>query len=407
MRKRRFGRHFSRQTLLRASALAVLGLGLAGAVVHAFAPASFGPGSPLTRPMRGEDPTHLFSRLNNQLLNSPTMPAEADYAAVGKAATQVPLSAEPFFLFGFRALSDGDRVRGTRLIEEARRRNPRHRLARLLWLDHLLTTNRTAEATVELAAIRRLVPEATDMIVDQLARLAVDPRSAGAVAKTLRSEPLLDDVLERLARNGADVGQILTLAASGRRESEGSPSAPWKIVILTRLVDAGQYQRAHALWRQFGRVGTAQATVYNPQFAEVAGGPPFNWQLATGAIGGVEPLRGGGLSIDYYGRESGDIATQLLLLQPGRYRLQFNAEGNAPGQGTVLQWRLTCAKAGGAVLVDAPLKGISYKPQTVRQVFDVPGDCPAQWLRLQGVSGEFPTPQIAQISQFSLQRVGP
>jgi len=100
-----------------------------------------------------------------------------------------PLAEEPFLLEGVAAIAKGDERRGEALLEEAKRRNPRNRMARLLLLDRYLRTDRAREAAAELGTLTALIPRTVDVLIPQLAKMITDPKTAGTLRGALNNNP--------------------------------------------------------------------------------------------------------------------------------------------------------------------------------------------------------------------------
>lgn len=339
-------------------------------------------------------------------------PPAADPAFIAQAAARSPLSADPFVFAAVHALAAGDGTRATRLLEEARHRNPRHRLARALLIERYVRESRPREAGVELATLNRLVPDASQVISDGMADLAARPATAQAVTGALRGDPAIDGVLLKMVQKGAAPGAVLALARN-RGALPQSGADAWRGALLDRLVKAGDFTHARTLWRSFGG-GSADApidAVFNPEFAALSAAPPFNWTLATGEVGAAELRKRGGLSVEFFGRASGPLVSQLMTLPPGRYRLQFVAEGDAKGTTSKLVWMVRCAAAGrapgeGRALLSAVIAGVSGPPRRLGADFAVPADCPAQWLVLEGQASDFRDHEFVEITAFALRRAG-
>lgn len=320
--------------------------------------------------------------------------------ALGRA----PLTEEPFFLAAVDAMANKRDEEGERLLLEARRRDPRARTARLILLDRYLRTNRVAEAGIEIAALNRLMPRAAEVLIPELVRMVREPRTGSALVKVLAHEPALQQaVLARLAESGADPAVLLDIASSSRATAGTPEGLPWQRALLARLVSKGDLQRAHSLWRSFAGLGGGGTDkgLYDGSFRGAPGAPPFNWQLLSSPAGVAERVAAPALQVDYYGRENVDLATQLLMLRPGSYRLQFRVEGDATGQGSQLLWTVTCTGSK-AQLLSIPLKEIDYTPRTLSGVFTVPAGCAGQWLKLTGAAGEFPKGQSATIADVQV-----
>lgn len=351
------------------------------------------------------DPSEVFERAGADLAGGVSREA---YIPIAAAAARAPLAADPYFLYAVRSAAQGDRVGAIRRLEEARRRNPRHRPARLLLLEQYVRQDRISEASVEMVAIARLIPQTSELLVGQLARLASDPETRAATRRALRDDATVDLVLERLVRHGTAPDLVLTFAGSRARPQPGAQQPRWQPLLVDALVQRGNVDRGYALWRRFTGIAANQPRggLYDPQFRGLPGSPPFNWSFSSNETGAVERGRGGTIDVSYFGRVSGELASQLLLLAPGRYRLQFRAEGNASGDGSKLIWRVTCRDAQ-RPLLELPIRGVNYTPRQVAGEFVVPpSGCGSQWLRLEGQSAEFPTTQSATISSFELRPAG-
>ena len=110
---------------------------------------------------------------------------------------------------------------------------------------------------------------------------------------------------------------------------------------------------------------------------------PFNWYFPA-TTSGVAERSPTGLQVEFYGRDTAELAGQLLTLAPGRYRLSVIAEGAADGEGSKLSWTLECLQSK-ARLGELVLTKVSYSPRRLGGEFTVPAQgCPAQWLRLIG-----------------------
>ena len=323
--------------------------------------------------------------------------------AAVQALARAPMAEEPLFLAATQAVMRRDNAAALPLLEEARRRNPRSRLSRLLLLDQYLRAGRVADAASEMTVLARLLPEASKVLVPELARMAADPASQRALITVLRQDPDMHQaVLRHLATADASDALILKLAREG---ASGAPSEPpvWPAILLHNLVQRGDIGRAKQLWRELSATKTGDSLVYNGRFAQDSALPPFNWALDTTPAGVAEIGRKPGLQVEYYGRQKAALASQLLTLSPGSYRLELQVEGNASGEGSRLAWDVSCAGSS-ASLGRADLVGIGYDRKKVSIGFAVPRTgCNAQWLRLNGEPAEFPKTQNVFITNLDIR----
>ena len=317
-----------------------------------------------------------------------------------------PLADEPFLLAGIDAVAKGQTARGETLLTEARRRNPRSRITRLVLLDRYIRTGRTADATLEISALNRLMPRASELLVPELAKMVSRKEQRATVTRVLLQDPeLFNAVLAHLAKNNADPDLVLELAAAQPR-SNVAVQRDWQALLVDQLVKRGDPGRALQMWQSFGGQPRAAGNgVYDGSFQGKPGLPPFNWAFFANPGGIAERSRGGGLDVIYYGRDRSELAKQLLTLAPGRYRIRFGAEGGSSGEGGNVAWQLKCEANKNSVL-DMPISNVTSTPRTYSAEFTVPGGCAAQWLTLAGVPGEYPTEQTITLRDLVIERSG-
>jgi hypothetical protein len=387
-----------RLLILSAAALAVAWL-----VVVSGAARAFPPQSPLAERFAAGDTHRVFRQAQEELVTTKGKISDQTAERVVAAVAEAPLAADPFFIQGMRALSAGNLSNGERLLTEARERHPRHRLVRVLLLAVYVQTQRAALAAQEIAVVSRLMPQASQLLVPEIAKLAREPGTRGAVIEAIGADPLMDEVLNFLAAQGAEPELLQALAV--RRPAVGQARLlPWQSAAIETSLQRAGVAAAYALWRRFSGMGAGESyLLYDPGFEGRPGGPPFNWEFASSNVGSAERARGSALSIEFFGRVSGPLVSQLLVLPPGRYRLAFEAEGDAKDGS--LKWRVGCRS--GQTLVEIPLRGLTFAPKPFAGEFAVPaGGCDGQWLRLEGVAAEFATPHSARITGLSLTRSG-
>jgi hypothetical protein len=139
--------------------------------------------------------------------------------------------------------------------------------------------------------------------------------------------------------------------------------------------------------------------LFDAGFADEKSPPPFNWALTSSAVGLAERQPGGRLHVIFYGQEDGVLASQLLLLPPGRYRLAMQLSGDAARAKSLL-WSVTCANSN-ATLAHVPLD--SAAAATGWPIM-VPDNCPAQRLELLGTAPDLPQQVDMSIGNLRLSR---
>jgi hypothetical protein len=312
---------------------------------------------------------------------------------------------DPFLIEGMTGLFRRQDARAEAMLSEALARNPRSRLARLFALEVRLRRGQAAGAARDMAILTRLMPDAQQVFVPELARMARDPRTSRALRQALRTDRRLHGlVLHHLAQQGANLDLILRIAGDLPGATPDPEIADWRATLMNALAAKGDITRAYLLWRNFTGAEGEPGGVYDGDFQGRPGLPPFNWRLASSEMGAAERARRGGLEVQYYGRTAGELASQLLMLQPGRYRIGFHAEGDLNSPQHRLIWRLQCHR-GNRTIMELPLANITYAGRTVVADFTVPANCQGQWLRLVGEPTEFPKIENVLIRDLQIRRM--
>jgi len=325
-------------------------------------------------------------------------PRAATIDRLQELARKAPLAVEPFLINGALAEMDGRNDFAETLYLEARRRDPRSQAARYFLSSRYFATKRIPDGLEEIAVLARLVPDAELQFVPALASFAQSPGAVPALRRFFSSSQRTEDaVLAQLAAEARNADLILALA-SPKATAPEKPVPAWHNALLTNLVQAGQYEKAYAIW---GRLGGGRPTraLFNPTFRPIAAPPPFNWAFETSKAGVVEPSENG-LKIVYYGRDDAILLSQLLLLRVGSYQLIGQAEGAPRIDG--LAWSLSCLPGKQAVTTLALVR-----PGVKKARFDIPASgCRAQLLELKGTSSEGAQPSELTIPRVDIARVG-
>ena len=325
-------------------------------------------------------------------------PPQGALADIALAARLAPLSHDAFLVRGIRAQQAGDLQGAARSFIAARQRAPREAAPRYFLAELYIRTGRGADGLRELATLARLLPNGSANVAPSLAAYAKTSGDIANLKAILGENPVLErEVLVELAKDPSNADLAIRLAGGVR--TPGGEAEDWVKVLLPNLVQAGQFERAYRLWAAVSEERT-RGTIFNSSFQSSTAPPPFNWSYRADSTGIAESDGRGGLHVLFYGREDSILASQTLLLAPGRYRISMLVEGNPDN---MVLWSLTClpAKSG---LLDLSL-GESARSLTT-QDFTVPAGCPAQMLELQGRAGEMPRDADITISKLKLTRTG-
>lgn len=315
-----------------------------------------------------------------------TAPAQVR-ADMRRVAALAPLSADPFLIEGAVAQSEGRGGKAETLLFTARDRDPRSRGTRFLLADRFIRTGRIAAGLIEMHALVSLQSRGAEAFGPALVAYARSPGAIPQLRSFFSEYPQVEEnVLAVLANDAANADLVLALATR-----EPSPQPAWHANLVSALVATGQYAKAYRNWARLSRV-RADRGLFNPAFAPHGAPPPFNWQFAETTDGVAEPDGKGGLDVLYYGRANAVLASQLLFLALGDYRLSM-AVDDTGGEGS-LHWTVRCVNDQKKILEMALRAG------ALAANFRVEESCNAQWLELAGVSSE--TPRISEMKVRAL-----
>jgi hypothetical protein len=317
--------------------------------------------------------------------------APATFSRITEAARKMPLAPEPFLVRGVRAQIAGDRTLAGEAFRAAELRDGRAIAPRYFLADLYFRAGDARSGLREIAVLSRIVPNGVGSLAPYVAAYSKNPRNWPALKALFRSDPALEDAtLSALSADPGNADLVLKLGNVRNR----APGATWQDRLVTSLVTAQQYGKARSLWAQIAGSGPVSG-IFDPAFADSKAPAPFNWVLTSSTVGLAE--RRNGLHVIFYGQEDGPLAAQLLLLEPGAYRLAMPVTGDK-GHARSLVWSLTCANS------NAPIGRIALDEAAARGwAFTVPAGCAAQRLELSGVSSDMPQQVDVTIARLQLE----
>ena len=114
----------------------------------------------------------------------------------------------------------------------------------------------------------------------------------------------------------------------------------------------------------------------------------------------AEPEGEGRLHVYYYGRENVALASQLLMMNPGNYRLSMQIHGVAPTIRS-LAWNVRCIPSGEQI---ATISLASARRGGLVGDFGVPTNCSLQRLELVGVALDMVEQADISLSELRIER---
>ena len=320
----------------------------------------------------------------------------AAFAMMDDAALKAPLASEPFLVRGVQNELRGEGADAQLAFEAAQRRDPRSLAAAYFLADRYFRLEDANRGLREVAALARLSPGGNLAVAPYLAGYARSPSNWPALRAMFRANPgIAEPTLLVLASNPDTAPAVLALADP----KEKAQDAHWLAPLLNSLTAAGKYEEARGVWERATRAN-APGLIYDGSFRDRNSPPPFNWSLTSSTVG-VAERQAGRLHIIFYGQEDGILATQLLLLQAGQYRLSMQLVGDN-ARAHSLTWSIWCDKS------EAPIASVNLDVAANRGwSFAVPPNCPAQWLRLSGMSSDIAQQVDVMVASLKLDKASP
>lgn len=321
---------------------------------------------------------------------------DSAFATMADAAAKDPLASEPFLVRGVRAELTGDGAAAQRAFQAAQWRDPRSLPAAYFLADRYFRLGDAGRGLREIAALSRIAPSGRATVAPYIAAYAASPVNWPMLRQLFQSNPdLAASALAVLARNPASAPAVLALADRRQKLAD----APWLPSLLNSLIQSGKYGQARAVWeRANGARVQPGELLHDAAFTDRSSVPPFNWELTSSTVGFAERQPGGRLHVIFYGQEDGFLASELLMLPSGSYRLSMRLIGDR-AQSRALSWSLWCDK-GTEPLTSATVDALAAHAL----VFQVPSGCPAQWLKLGGASSDIPQQIDVTISGLRLEK---
>lgn len=300
------------------------------------------------------------------------------------AARRDPLAYEPFLFAGAAGFSTErsiGSVHDAALLQEALRRNPRSRQARVLLMRHAVGTGDLRGAIAQLSVLDRLSQANAARLLAALgASITTENQVAEAATAMARYPGLYDPFVAGFASVPKPAALNLALATRLpasviRRDTVGRQ-------LVDRLARNGDFAGARAVWaRMGGRRG--RGLVDDPGFAAPKSQPPFGWEFIESLSGVAERQRDGTVFVDYYGRVAGSLLRQLVTLAPGAYRAVLDVEPTAKNSGAIAL-QVSCA-TDGRVLARQPIAATRPGRTKLKLPVTIPAGCAGQFVELVGL----------------------
>jgi hypothetical protein len=282
----------------------------------------------------------------------------------------------------------------------------RRSLATNLWLvQRAVERGDVGRALGGMDLALRTSTAAPNVIFPVLARAAADPSLAVPIAKLLDRpsdwrEQFLDYAIANSGSGQALLPLVLQMRDRGFIREKGVDRA-----LIAQLVKAGAFASGNRVQQAYGPPVGPSVLIRDGSFGEPQFTYPFGWGLIESAAAWA--TRDGTMLhpiLSYRGTPggTGQVATQLLTLEPGTYHLRtLNAA--APADPTALPfWTITCADT---PPVQIALIDVATRDDAVAEAdFRVRPGCNGQWLALNLRASDLHDGQSGAIRSVNLVR---
>ena len=284
-----------------------------------------------------------------------TLRADDPEAAVGllrRAFAENPADVRPLVALAGLAQAQGDQHRAEALLATAVQLAPAdpwvHEQVAAYWIIRQDVEPAMRHWSIAL----EIDPQAKQRLFPLLMRLAEDPRTRFAFKRVAQSPPTWwDPFFAQIAANAKDLETVRVLHTM-RRQSEQAPATDTeRKVFVERMIKSGQIAEAYVDWvsgldrEQRQNLGL----LFDGGFELEPSQWGFGWHMhsepralvdrgSTFGVDGSQALRL--IFKDHQGPFGG--VSQLLFLDPGRYRLSGRVATDSLDSAGGIQWRVQC-----------------------------------------------------------------
>jgi hypothetical protein len=317
----------------------------------------------------------------------------AAIGAIGRQAARAyrrdPTALTSVTTLGFIAGSRGQEEKAGRIFRYAERLSRRDPETQLWLIEQSVKRDDVRGALVHYDTVLRSSPGLWPHLQPILISASSDGNIARELNRVLRARPNWSrDLLIRFADEGRDAVALATVSR-GILDQDVDEDRLVLLRVLDRLVSLGRFDLA---WAEYELATRAQGRVppllRDGQFRSERVLPPFDWDFADG--GRLSPERRlrdrSGSSFALYlpvaASTEGEVARQLLRLEPGAYQLGAQV-GEVP-QDRLRRpfFKVACTGEPERRLLQADFPPATASGRSIASRFVVPAGCRNQWLSI-------------------------
>lgn len=313
---------------------------------------------------------------------------------------------------GLQAALVGDEARAAKYFLIAASLSLRDTAAQLWLIEERVRNNDVEGALYHYDIAMRASAQAQDVLIPVLVSATSEPHLIEPLAQLLVRDPSWKvayyRALLRPPSTGAGGGALVETIRRLDPRSDLTELRPLPALIVSN----GRYPEALRAYVAISGGDAADGElVRNGGFERANVTPALEWELTSTSELLAEPGPAEGANGDaaLYARAEfgaqGSVARQLLVLEPGEYRFRSIAgrgSGPAPAR---LSWRVVCADGAATPILDLVVNLTGTQQRDVRSMFQVPANCPGQWLSLEIAAGDVAEGAEAWVDAVAIERL--
>lgn len=308
---------------------------------------------------------------------------KAAVLAARQALLRDPTSVLAVATLGLAAQIDGNIARARQFMRYGQYLSRRDLRTALWAIEYAVQRNDVAGALHQYDIVLRTSQKAGDLLFPVLSSAISDANVRAELVKVLKNEPIWSEFfLNYAADNGPDADAVVDLLIQLANARAPIPEYA-RSSLVSRLVREKAFDKAwryYATWHAFADRRRSRYA----RFELITDMPtPFDWALETGgsSIASIQTTENGNF-LEYAAPPSGgaNVATQLQMLPPGKYRISGRSRGANQPVKSRPYWSVRCIGGDEIGRIVLPQSTDTIKPFSGG--FAVPNSCPVQSLAL-------------------------
>jgi hypothetical protein len=348
--------------------------------------------------------TALASQADQLFFASPKNPPPAVSQLALKALEEQAINAKALRILGYAADARGDGAEAERFVRMAARLSRREPGAQLWLIEASARKAYVAQTLIHYDIALRTKPDTQTLLFPRLLSAIEDQEIRTALKPYIRADNGWATAFLFFANsNSKNLPALVDLIVETGGLADVESAKSHELDLLSRLIAQNFFNEARRLYLQMPGARPARLTsaAFDASDRDARFGP-MGWQLlddpdAGGGFGGKAGKRLTSLSIFANSATTRPVASKLLYLKPGSYIFSVRLSNLDRGDGGFLRWQLRCP-----AIPAAPVWTIDSINSSLRASFNIPTNCPVQFLDLIASGGKGQTGLEAMVASVAI-----